>query len=86
MAERNLPGEPDQDVQPDADDGGEPDQHDDVEAIAVAGRDERRGGDDDGRHDGGVRSHTLRTRARPNKPSGRSASAAMMSANVTIWV
>ena len=74
MAERDLAGEPEQHVEADADDGGEPDQRQHVELIVVRAPDEERreaseatGGNEEQPR---AQAHTLRTSARPNRPFG----------------
>jgi hypothetical protein len=81
MAERNLAVEPQQHVEADADDRGQPDRGDDENLIAVTARDEEA---DDGNRDGGrggrAPAHTFLNAARPNRPFGRTASARITSA------
>ena len=48
MAERNLPGQPEQDIQADADDGGERDQRQDEMRIAFGEGADRKAGSGDG--------------------------------------
>ena len=87
MAERYLPAEAEQHVQPDADDRRQPDSDDDKDLIIVAARDQETDG---GNRDCGgrrlQRAHTFLNCARPNSPFGRTASARMTSAKVTICV
>ena len=87
VPERDLPGQPEQDVDRDPHHRGQPDEGDDVDLVAVRG--------DDGRHHEGGGSdgadppeglHTFLTSARPKRPCGRAARATMTSAKVTMWV
>ena len=87
MAERDLSGQPEQDVEADADDRREADQRDDEQLIAVGAHHEigdRR--ERDRRRDEVARAHTLRASARPNSPLGRTTSATITSVKVTICV
>ena len=87
MTERNLSGKPEQHVEADADDRREADERDDENLVAVGFGDRKaeRGQRQHNRDDRAGR-HTFFTSARPNSPLGRTASARITSANVTIWV
>src|SRR3954471_1604972 len=84
MAERHLPGQSEQDVKPDADDGGQRERRHDEDVVAV-----RRRGKNDGNQkhgDEGGELHTFFTSARPKSPLGMTASATITSAKVMICV
>ena len=87
VAERDLPRQPQQHIEADADDGGQPDQGQDVELVVVGPPDE---GAEDGHGDGNeehpAQAHTLRTSARPNRPFGIRVSETMTRPKVTICV
>jgi hypothetical protein len=95
VPERDLAGEAQQHVEADADDHRQRDRPQDEDVIAVR-RCRERGGREKGEREPGRReqrqarrrggAHTFFTSARPNNPLGRSASAAMTSAKVRMWV
>ena len=89
MAERNLAGEPNQDVEPDADHGGQRDQGQDE--VRVAAGEERKGDARTGQRQDRERHReahrqTLLTAARPSSPFGISVSATITTENTTICV
>ena len=87
MAKRYLPVEAEQHVEADADGRRQPDGDDNEDLIIVAALDqETRGGNRDRGGRRIQRAHTFLNCARPNRPFGRSASARMTSAKVTICV
>jgi hypothetical protein len=87
MAERDLAVEPEQYVEPNADDRGQADRDDDEDLLVVAADDQKaHGGNDDCGRGGARPAHTFLSAARPNRPFGRNASARMTSAKVTICV
>ena len=94
VTERHLAGQPDQDVETDADHSGQRDQRQHERRVAVRGRGiERRGrGQRQDRQWRAAKTeaiqarHTLFTAARPKKPFGMAASASITTENVTICV
>jgi hypothetical protein len=87
VAQRDLPRKTEQHVEPNAYDGRESHNGDDVDVVAVARGDQQTCNTDckDG-SDRRARAHTFFVSAVPNKPSGRNASATMTKAKVTIWL
>ncbi|MNG25560.1 hypothetical protein D3C84_1104350 [compost metagenome] len=91
MAEGNLSGQADQDIQTDADDDIERhrSQHEDVVAVSKAGenrRPDQNGGNGRYGQESGGSPHTFFTPARPNRPLGLSANATITRPKVTICV
>ena len=96
MAERDLPGKSDQDIQSDADDGGERHHRQHERRIASGFRGIQRRAAREQQHrdrhrktaQSGIDLHrqTLLIAARPNRPLGISASARITTENTTIWV
>ena len=90
VADGDLAGEADQDVEADADDGRQRHQRQHEGRVAVAGkRDVEPGGrdrEDDGDGGGALERHryTFFTGARPNSPFGTSARAAITTENMTM--
>ena len=95
MAERHLPGQSEQNIEPDADDRGQGDQREDERRVAIGLRrqQQRRRRSAPTMASGttlrrGVDPHrqTLFTAARPKSPLGMKARARMTTLNTTIWV
>ena len=87
VPERDLAGEPHEDVEADADDRRQRHRRHDENVVAVGDRGERqRGAEDHGDREECERPHTFFTSARPKSPFGISASTTITSVNVTIWV
>src|SRR5262249_18785875 len=84
VAEGHLPRQAEQYVEPDADQGREPERRHDEDVIAVAHR-----GEGDGRcegYDQNCEPHTFFNSERPKRPFGTMASATMTSVKVRICV
>src|SRR5258708_2225063 len=87
MAERNLAGHAEQDVESHAHDRGQSDQRDDVEFVAIGSENEHtNAGKNRGNSEGSAEVHTFLTSACPNSPVGLIASARITRANVAIWL
>ena len=94
MAERHLPGEPKQDVEPDPDDRrqGDEREHERRVAVGLRRRQQPANGqrEDSERHreasGGAPHGQTLFTAARPNSPLGMKARPRITTLKTTIWV
>ena len=94
MPERHLPGQSEQNIEPDADDRGQGHEREDERRVTIGLRRQQQGSggqhDDGQRHNvaSGVDPHcqTLFTAARPMSPLGMKARARMTTLNTTIWV